>query len=100
MLSHAIGKLESRIGTEIWSKEGRCLRFTPAGEALLSSAKRSLLQLEHVEQVIEQIARGQRGVLRIGIECHPCRRWLLGIVVFHSAFGAYTRLGCLVMLGR
>ncbi len=79
-LSHSIGKLESRIGTKIWSREGRRLRFTPAGNALLSLAKRLLPQFEHAEQVIGQIAQGQRGVLRIGIECHPCHQWLLGIV--------------------
>src|SRR5690606_31677233 len=27
-----------------------------------------------------QIARGERGTLRIGMECHPCYRWLLRVV--------------------
>ena len=29
-LSHAIKKLEQQIGTELWVKEGRNLRFSPA----------------------------------------------------------------------
>ena len=29
---------------------------------------------------IAQIAKGQRGSLRIGMECHPCYQWLLKIV--------------------
>ena len=79
-LSHAIAKLERRLGTKVWSKEGRHLRFTPAGEELLALAKRLLPQIEHAEQVIGQIAQGRRGALRIGIECHPCHQWLLRIV--------------------
>jgi LysR family transcriptional regulator for metE and metH len=30
--------------------------------------------------VLGQIARGERGTLRIGMECHPCYQWLLGVV--------------------
>lgn len=79
-LSHAINKLEQQMGTEVWIKEGRNLRFTQAGNYLSSLANRLLPQLEHAEEVMEQIASGQRGVLRIGIECHPCYEWLLNIV--------------------
>lgn len=79
-LSHAIKKLEQQLGTVIWVKEGRKLRLTPAGEYLLRLAQRVLPQLSHAERVIEQIAKGQRGVLRIGMECHPCYRWLLRVV--------------------
>jgi len=76
-LSHGIKKLESRLGTDLWRKDGRRLRFTPAGEQLLALANRVLPQLEHSEQVLQQFAQGQRGNLRIGMECHPCYRWLL-----------------------
>lgn len=79
-LSHAIKKLEQQIGTELWVKEGRNLRFTPAGNYLLSLGLRLLPQFEEAEQVMEQIAKGQRGMLRIGMECHPCYQWLLKIV--------------------
>lgn len=79
-LSHAIRKLEQQIGTSVWSREGRRLRLTPAGQHLLSLANRLLPQFEHAERTIAQIAAGQRGVLRIGIECHPCYDWLLQVV--------------------
>lgn len=79
-LSHAIKKLEQQLGTPLWKKEGRLLRLTPAGEYLLRLAQRLLPQLTHAERVVEQIARGQRGILRIGMECHPCYRWLLRVV--------------------
>lgn len=79
-LSHAIRKLEGQVGTELWHKDGRGLRFSEAGLYLLSVAQRLLPQLEHTEAVLRQMASGQRGTLCIGIECHPCYRWLLKVV--------------------
>ena len=79
-LSHAVRKLEAVLGAEVWVREGRGLRLTAAGEHLLSFAARVLPQFEHAERTVTQIARGERGTLRIGMECHPCYRWLLKVV--------------------
>jgi len=79
-LSHAIKKLESGLNVKIWTKEGRILRLTQAGESILSLANRVLPQLEHTESLVKQIAAGLKGTLRIGMECHPCYKWLLTIV--------------------
>ncbi|HTN35162.1 MAG TPA: LysR family transcriptional regulator [Marinobacter sp.] len=79
-LSHSIRKLEQQLGTSLWVREGRQLRLTQSGEYLLSLANRLLPQFEHAGMVIDQYARGQRGTLRIGMECHPCYQWLLKVV--------------------
>jgi LysR family transcriptional regulator for metE and metH len=79
-LSHAIRKLEDQIGVKIWRREGRSLQPTQAGEFLLSMANRLLPQLTHAEERLRQFAQGERGKLRIGMECHPCYQWLLKIV--------------------
>jgi len=79
-LSHAIRKLEAQIGLEIWRREGRNLQLTQAGEWLLSVANRVLPQFIHAEDRLRQFAKGNRGKLRIGMECHPCYQWLLKIV--------------------
>jgi LysR family transcriptional regulator for metE and metH len=79
-LSHAIKKLERQLGIKVWSKEGRNLRLTQAGEHILSLANRVLPQIEHTEHLLQQIAKGKRGSLRIGMECHPCYQWLLTVV--------------------
>ncbi|WP_417532106.1 LysR family transcriptional regulator [Marinobacter lipolyticus] len=79
-LSHAVKKLELQLGTAVWEREGRQLRLTQAGQYLLSLATRLLPQFEHAEMLIGQFARGQRGTLRIGMECHPCYQWLLKVV--------------------
>lgn len=79
-LSHSIRKLEDQIGIAVWHREGRNLRPTQAGEWLLAVANRLLPQLTHAEERLRQFAKGERGNLRIGMECHPCYQWLLKIV--------------------
>ncbi|MET0283446.1 MAG: LysR family transcriptional regulator [Polyangiales bacterium] len=79
-LSHAVRKLEEQLGTKLWEREGRSLRLTPAGAHLSAFAQRIAPQFEHAEHVIAQIARGERGTLRIGMECHPCYRWILRVI--------------------
>jgi len=79
-LSHAIKKLEQQAGTALWLREGRQLRLTRAGEYLLNLADRLLPQFNMAEAHIRQYASGERGTLRIGMECHPCYRWLLKVV--------------------
>ncbi len=79
-ISHAMKKLESQLGISLWQKSGRQLHFTRAGEYLLTLSDRMLPQFEHAEQQLKQFAQGQRGTLRIGMECHPCYQWLLKVV--------------------
>lgn len=79
-LSHTMRKLEQALGTDIWLREGRSLRLTQAGHYLLEIANRLLPQLEQAEARVHQYAQGERGTLRIGMECHPCYQWLLKIV--------------------
>lgn len=79
-LSHTIKKLEQNLGTELWIREGRSLKPTQAGQYLLAVANRILPQLDHAEERIRQYAEGERGALRIGMECHPCYQWLLKLV--------------------
>lgn len=79
-LSHTVRKLEEQLGSAIWYREGRHLRPTQVGEYLLAVANRILPQLTHAEERIAQFGSGERGALRIGMECHPCYQWLLKIV--------------------
>lgn len=79
-LSHSMKKLEQQLGTEIWRREGRKLQLTQAGQYLLAVANRVLPQLDLAEERLGQFAQGERGTLRIGMECHPCYQWLLKIV--------------------
>jgi len=84
-LSHAIKKLEQQAGTALWLREGRQLHLTQAGEYLLQCANRLLPQFRQAEERIRQYAAGARGILRIGMECHPCYQWLLKVVAPYLA---------------
>lgn len=79
-LSHSMRKLEQQLGTAIWLRDGRSLRLTQAGQSVLALSRRVLPQLELAESQLRQFAQGERGTLRIGIECHPCYQWLLTLV--------------------
>ena len=79
-LSHSMRKLEQQLGTDIWLREGRTLRLTQAGQYVLAVANRVLPQLTLAEERLRQFAQGERGTLRIGMECHPCYQWLLKVV--------------------
>ncbi len=84
-LSHSMRKLERQLGTDVWLREGRSLRPTQAGRYLLALANRVLPQLALAEDRLRQFAQGERGTLRIGMECHPCYQWLLGVVAPYLA---------------
>jgi LysR family transcriptional regulator, regulator for metE and metH len=79
-LSHSIKKLEYFLKTDVWVKDGRQLYLTQTGKHILSLANRVLPQFNNVELMVSYIAKGQQGLLRIGMECHPCYQWLLKIV--------------------
>ena len=79
-LSHSIKKLENHFGVRLWEKDGRRLRFTEAGRYVAAAAARLIPQFDHAERILEQFAAGQRGIIRIGIECHPCYHWLTGVI--------------------
>lgn len=76
-LSHAIKKIEQHYQVQVWQKEGRRLRLTQAGKMLLNTANRLLPQFDYAENLLRQFAQGNKGVMRIGMECHPCYQWLL-----------------------
>jgi LysR family transcriptional regulator for metE and metH len=79
-ISHAIRRFEERYGVKLWEREGHKLRLTAAGDYMLGVALRVLPQLEYGAAVLEDYARGRRGAIRIGMECHPCQDWLMRVV--------------------
>lgn len=84
-ISHAIAKLESRFGIAVWRKKGRMLELTQAGRYLLTLAERLVPEFDHAERVLADMARGRRGALRIGMECHPCEKWLMRVTAPYLA---------------
>ncbi|MGM0433499.1 MAG: LysR family transcriptional regulator [Pseudomonadota bacterium] len=79
-LSHAMHKLEEQSGARLWSKQGRRLQLTQAGNYLLELGQQLLPRLQEADATLRAYGEGRRGRLRIGMECHPCYEWLLTVV--------------------
>ena len=79
-LSHAMHKLEEQSGARLWSKQGRRLQLTQAGQYLLELGQQLLPRLQEADATLRAFGEGRRGRLRIGMECHPCYEWLLTVV--------------------
>lgn len=79
-LSHSMHKLEEQSGARLWSKQGRRLQLTQAGNYLLQLGQSLLPQLKEADATLRAFGEGRRGRLRIGMECHPCYEWLLTVV--------------------
>lgn len=79
-LSHQVRYLEQKLEVSLWQREGRKLRLTQSGELLLQVARQVLPVLEQAEQTLQAYAEGHAGMLRLGVECHPCYEWLKDIL--------------------
>lgn len=75
-LSHQIRYLEKKMDVAFWERKGRSLILTQAGQLLLQTAQQILPVIEQTENMLQAIAEGRRGILRIGVECYPCYEWL------------------------
>jgi DNA-binding transcriptional LysR family regulator len=65
-LSQQIQRLERTLGTPLFQREGRRVRLTAAGEALLPAARRILTDAAESTAMVRRIARGESGVVTIG----------------------------------
>ena len=79
-LSHQIRYLENRLGVKLWRREGRRLHLTQAGKLLLQTAEQVLPVIEQAEATVKAWREGRQGMLRVGVECYPCYKWLTGVV--------------------
>lgn len=79
-VSHALGKLEERLGVTLFRRDPSGMVPTPEGERLLSAAEKVLPELERAEHDVAQLASGQQGTLRITTECYTCYHWLPGLL--------------------
>ncbi len=79
-LSHQIRYLEKKLDIILWQKEGRRLKLTRAGELLLQVAHQVLPVFQQAEETLKAYNEGSQGILRIGVECYPCSRWLNRVV--------------------
>ena len=76
-LSHQIKELEQRLGSSLFIRKTRPVRFTAAGRRLLKLADEVLPACQRAEAELDRLAGGTAGRLYMAIECHSCFEWLL-----------------------
>jgi DNA-binding transcriptional LysR family regulator len=89
-LSQQIRKLEELLGYALFARTSRSVSLTPAGEALLQRAQRTLRNVQRDIDETRSIARGEVGSLHIGFVGSAMLTTLPGI--FRSYGKAYPRV--------
>ncbi len=79
-VSHSVRRLEELLDVRLTRLEGRRVRLTQAGAYLLAACRHILPHLREADRALVEFGRGSRGLLRVGMECHPCYEWLLTIM--------------------
>ncbi|WP_392507327.1 LysR family transcriptional regulator [Naumannella halotolerans] len=64
-LSHSIRALETELGTQLFQRLGRGVALTPAGEALVEPAARTLRAFEIAASTVRSVDNDEFGTLRI-----------------------------------
>lgn len=84
-LSHQFKDIEEELGSQLFIRKSKPIRFTPLGRRVLALADQILPQIDTGERDIRRQALGQAGRLRLGCECRFSFEWLLAAAqVFRS----------------
>lgn len=91
-LSHAVAKLESELGAQLFIRHGRTARLNEAGRALLADGRHLLRAADELERRVQRIAHGWEADLRIAVDMVlPVERLYPLVERFHAE-GHTTRL--------
>ncbi len=82
-LSQRLTSLEKELGVALFSRVGRRMVPTAAGDLALETAREVLDKTRSLETKLKAMSRGER-VLRLGVQCYTALHWLPGIM---AAFG-------------
>jgi LysR family transcriptional regulator for metE and metH len=79
-LSHQVRAVEKHYGIDLFQRTNTGLRFTPAGQRLLTLARTTLADVAEAERDLTRLKGETRGELRIALECHTCFDWLMPVM--------------------
>jgi LysR family hydrogen peroxide-inducible transcriptional activator len=66
-LSAQVAQLEDMLGVQLFERDNRHVRLSPAGEALLARARRILVEADDLGKAAEHLGDPLAGTLRIGV---------------------------------
>jgi LysR family transcriptional regulator for metE and metH len=79
-LSHQLADLERRLGVPLFTRQGKRMVLTPAGERLRDAARPILGSVAAVEQETKSVAEHRKELLRLSTECYTCYHWLPAVL--------------------
>ena len=79
-LSHQVRLMEERYGGPLFERKSLPIAFTAVGSRLLALADSVLPSVEQAERDITRLSQGDRGQLRVALECHTCFDWLMPVM--------------------
>lgn len=79
-LSHQIRLLEERYKAPLFERKSVPIGFTATGSRLLALADLLLPEIEQAERDVARLSQGDKGQLRVALECHTCFDWLMPVM--------------------
>lgn len=78
--SRLLAELNEITGTQLYTRHARGITLTEAGRKLAASARAILRELDETGQVIDELAEGTRGLVRIGAVTGPALEIVLPVI--------------------
>jgi LysR family transcriptional regulator, regulator for metE and metH len=79
-VSHQLRDIETRLGIPLFLRVGKRMVLTPAGERVLTAARRVLDEIAAAEDDVRRLGTNQAGVLRVCAQCNTGYHWLPPLV--------------------
>ncbi|RXJ74952.1 HTH-type transcriptional regulator MetR [Veronia nyctiphanis] len=76
-LSHQLKDVEKRLGSKLFLRKTRPVKFTAEGEILLRLADDVLPRFAQTDAELANLKEDTQGRLHMAIECHSCFQWLM-----------------------
>jgi len=75
-LSHRLAEAERRLGDRLFERDGRKLKVTPAGRAMLQTAQQVLPELQRAEENFQRTSASVQYLVRLGIAAYSVYHWV------------------------
>jgi DNA-binding transcriptional LysR family regulator len=66
-VSKAVRRLEDRLGVDLFRRTTRSIRLTHEGQAYYEACRQALAQIEHSEEMLQQVRSDPTGTLRVSL---------------------------------
>lgn len=79
-LSQRLTKMEQRLGTQLFDRQGRKLVLNAAGRRMLVAARHVLAELTAAQRDLRELSDGRNRRLRLTSQCSTMFKWLPGAI--------------------